>query len=95
MIAVKTKPIVEQLVDIAQKYETSYKGEHDYIHDYNYHNAMLGKGAIITYVRDGVVLGYQETWRINFEQLGRILCQDNWNQLEEDIIMGGYNIRLK
>jgi len=42
-----TKPIVEQLVDIAREYETSYKGSHSYEHDYNYHNAMLFNGILL------------------------------------------------
>ena len=88
MLAIETKPIVEQLVDIAREYETSYKGVHSYTHDYNYHNAMLAKGAIITYLVDGVVLGYFEVWRINYHQFGRLICHDNWNQLDEDITTG-------
>lgn len=40
----------------------------------NYHQAMIDKGNIICYVEDGIVLGYCEFWRINFEQFGRLIC---------------------
>lgn len=88
MLAIETKPIVEQLVDIAQQYETSYKGKHHYTHDYNYHNTMLGKDAIITYVEQGIVLGYFEVWFLNFEQFGRLVAHAEFNQLNEDVVNG-------
>jgi len=88
MLATIYKPIVEQLVEIAQKYETSYKGEHSYAHDYAYHNAMLAKRNIITYTQDGIVLGYFEVWFLNFEQFGRLVVHAPFNQLDEDIVNG-------
>lgn len=40
----------------------------------NYHQTMIDKGNIICYVDSGIVLGYCEFWRINFEQFGRLIC---------------------
>jgi len=50
---------------------------------------LLQKGRIITSVENGVLLGYTEHWRINFEQLGRLVCHvEPFNVATEDIEHG-------
>ena len=39
-----------------------------------YFERLMMNGNIITYVKDGELIGFLEAWRINFSQLGRILC---------------------
>lgn len=50
----------------------------------NYHQGMLDKGNIITYIKDGELLGYVEVWFINFEQFGRLICGDTFIAPFED-----------
>ena len=51
---------------------------------------LLDKGRIlaVTDREDGSLLGYVESWRINYEQFGRIICQQPFNVLLEDINNG-------
>lgn len=39
-----------------------------------YHENLLLQGNILTYIKDDILKGYIEFWRINTEQLGRIIC---------------------
>ena len=66
--------IAEQLTYIYLNCETWHKTKLSE-HEANlYHERLLMQGNILTYVREGVLLGYLEYWRINTEQLGRIIC---------------------
>lgn len=51
---------------------------------------LLDKGRIlgVSDREDGSLLGYVESWRINYEQLGRLICQIPFNVLTEDINNG-------
>jgi hypothetical protein len=53
-----------------------------------YHEYMIGKDAISMVIENGRLLGYVAYYRINFEQLGRLVCQLPFNALEEDIVSG-------
>jgi hypothetical protein len=88
MLATTNKTVMEQLADIAVTYEQDYKGVHSWQHEYSYCKSMLDRRRIITYEQKGIVLGYFEVWFINFEQFGRLICHDNFNQLEENISQG-------
>ena len=83
-----TKSIAEQLVDIHLKYETHYKDITSYDESLNYHTQMLDKGVILTYKKEGELLGYVEAWKINFEQFGRLVCHVPFKQLQENITDG-------
>ena len=53
-----------------------------------YHQHLLDRGNIIT-VSDGDILcGYVEFWKLNFEQLGRIICGDGFSAYLEDVQTG-------
>ena len=53
-----------------------------------YHERLLLQGNIITFCRKNVVLGYLEYWRINPEQLGRIILGIPIKTDVEDILTG-------
>ncbi len=54
----------------------------------NYHRYILSQDAI-RYVFEGErLLGYVAYYRINYEQLGRLVCQLPFNALSEDIVSG-------
>ena len=49
-----------------------------------YFDAMIKRGNIISIVDNGILLGYVEFWRINFEQFGRLIAKAPFFTLEED-----------
>lgn len=53
-----------------------------------YHNTLLFKDRIVYAEQDGELLGYVESWRINFDQFGRKLCGEEVNIEQEDIETG-------
>lgn len=54
----------------------------------DYHQAILDKKAIVSYEENDELLGYAEFWRINNEQLGRIVLGQNFSAKWEDINSG-------
>src|SRR5207249_1120932 len=53
-----------------------------------YYKVAIKKGRIITYIDSGELTGYVESWAINFDQFGRILCRLPFNIKTEDIQNG-------
>ena len=53
-----------------------------------YYDKLYKQGNIITCEKDGVLLGYVEVWKINFEQFGRIICHAQFCADAENIIDG-------
>lgn len=53
-----------------------------------YYRTALDKGRIILYVEDGLCQGYLESFRLDFERLGRLLCNQRFNIALEDINTG-------
>lgn len=53
-----------------------------------YFEVLIIKNRLTTYERGNQLLGYVETWRINFEQFGRILCGCRFAIAPEDINNG-------
>jgi ribosomal protein S18 acetylase RimI-like enzyme len=51
-------------------------------------SVSYGKGRIIIFEIAGEILGYVESWRINFEQFGRIICHAGFPLDTEDIEHG-------
>jgi len=51
-----------------------------------YFESVLRKGRLLLCQdSNGNVLGYCESWRITFEQLGRILCGESFSAVHENI----------
>jgi hypothetical protein len=56
----------------------------------NFFESMLLRGRLHVCVVDDVLLGYGESWRINFEQFGRIVCGINlYDTLDSEDIEHG------
>lgn len=53
-----------------------------------FYNVLIDKDRLVTFDDGEKLLGYVESWRINFEQFGRILCGCRWAIAEEDINTG-------
>lgn len=80
--------IPEQLTFIYLNLENWHKKKLPEAQANAYHERLLMQGNIITYVNDGILLGYIETWRINTEQLGRIIIGEPIATDTEDILTG-------
>lgn len=80
--------IIEQLVDIYLNKETWHKTKMSYEDAYKYHQTMFDRGNIIIWEKQGIVLGYVETWRVNFEQFGRLVCGCDFYADAEDCQTG-------
>ena len=50
-----------------------------------YHQRLYDSGNIIVYRELGVILGYVEVWRINFEQFGRLVCHVPFSAYLENV----------
>lgn len=79
--------VVEQLLDI-YSLETWHDTRMPYLDALAYHDILLENGAITVAMENTMVLGYIEVWKINFEQLGRIMCGENFSAIHEDIYNG-------
>ena len=56
---------------------------------FKYFETAIKKGRILIKTDDaGEVIGYVESWRINYEQLGRIVCGLPFHIADEDIETG-------
>lgn len=80
--------IVEQLTFIYKNMENWHRNKLSEAEANVYHERLLVKGNIITYVDKGILKGYLEFWRINFSQLGRIICGQSIMTDVEDITTG-------
>lgn len=80
--------IPEQLTFIYLNQETWHKKKLSEAEANIYHERLLLQGNIITYGKDNVLVGYIEFWRINADQLGRIIIGDPILTDVEDIVSG-------
>jgi hypothetical protein len=80
--------LAEQLTFIYQHVETWHKKKLSNAEANLYHERLLMQGNIVTIVEDGVLKGYIEIWRINYEQLGRLMCGETIFAFDENITDG-------
>ena len=52
-----------------------------------YYQTLLDKGRLFYIIEDGEIVALSESWRVNFEQFGRIIC-DEPISVYEDIETG-------
>ena len=88
MIQTNVRSIAEQLVDIYYSEEYWIKNRMHPDEALEYHYKQLEKGAIRVIVELGVVLGYYQLWKLNNEQVNRILAKQSFNENTEDITHG-------
>lgn len=53
-----------------------------------YYRVLIGKGRLVTVMDENNLLGYCESWRINYDKFGKLLCHVPINIAEEDISTG-------
>lgn len=81
--------IVSQLVSIYYKYESWQEDprmgrENAFL----YHRTLYENGAIECASEGNIVVGYTETWRLSFDQLGRLVCGKPFSAMQEDVRSG-------
>jgi hypothetical protein len=80
--------IAEQLTYIYLTQECWHRNKLTEEQANEYHERLLMQGNILTSVIDGELKGYVEYWRINTEQLGRIIIGQPILTDTEDIVSG-------
>lgn len=80
--------IVKQLTFVYKNYEYWHKNKLSDEDSDLYHERLLMQGNILTYIENDKLIGYVEVWRINFEQLGRLLCEIPFYVFDENITDG-------
>lgn len=80
--------IIRQLTDIYLNKENWHKSKLSKEESDLYHERLLVQGNILTYIVSGKLIGYLEFWRINFEQIGRLMCGHPIMIDKEDILNG-------
>ena len=83
-----TVDITGQLVDIYLEKESYHERKLSREEAVKYFTRLLENNNILFYEHEGQVLGYVEFWRINYEQLGRIICKQPFSAYLEDITNG-------
>lgn len=81
----KLSNIIEQLTNIYYTQEWWQKNKLPFEEAVKYHARLFEKGRIIVYEEEGKVLGYVESWRINYEQFGRIICHNGFSAYLENV----------
>lgn len=70
--------LIDDLTEIYLNYETWHTRKLSYEEAHSYYGVCTGKNRILARYLPGEekkVVGYVESWRINYEQFGRILCR--------------------
>jgi hypothetical protein len=78
---------LEELLDFTLTHE-QFQTTKDYAHVKDILRVLLDKDRLILAYRDGQIVGYIESWRLSFEQLGRVILDIPFNIESEDIETG-------
>ena len=79
--------IVEQLVKLYFNDELYTKSLTE-LEARRYYSKMLAHGRVQVYLDKCNVIGLIESWRLTYEQLGRVICWTEFDALEEDVNQG-------
>jgi ribosomal protein S18 acetylase RimI-like enzyme len=80
--------IVKQLVDLYCNCEYDTRGTLTELEAMRYYSKMLGHGRIQMIMEEMNMVGFIESWRLDMEQLGRVVCWTRFSALEEDVTEG-------
>ena len=80
--------VIEQLNRIYYEEETWIENKVSMEEIGKYHKIALERGNIFYAVKDENIVGYCETWRIDFDQLGKIVCNVKMDIDTEDTVSG-------
>jgi hypothetical protein len=80
--------LVRQFVYVYENYENWHTKKLPKEEAEKYHKALLQKGRLLYYTDTRGLAGYVESWRLTFDQLGRIICHEPFFPIQEDINTG-------
>lgn len=80
--------VVNELVKVYFEHEWWQKEKLSEEEATDYHDCLLQKGRIVPLLLGSELVGYVESWRINFEQFGRLLCHEPFSAMWEDVQTG-------
>lgn len=80
--------LIKQLNRVYYEEETWHKFKISEEEITKYHERLLSSGNIICEFNESDLIGYVEFWRINYEQFGRIICQEPFSAYLENILDG-------
>ena len=80
--------IIKQLNEIYLTEEDWHTEKLTELEANRYHSYLLRHGRILLYTEGTQLLGYVESWRLTYEQLGRVICDVDFSPLEEDVLEG-------
>lgn len=80
--------IIEELIRIYETEEQWHKTKLSREEARKYFQTVLKKGRILWYMDRGNLVAYVESWRVNYEQLGRIICKAPFSAYLEDVETG-------
>ena len=80
--------IVKQLVKLYYECEYETHGMLTELEAERYYSKMLANNRIQVITEGGNVMGFLESWRLNMEQLGRVVCWSDFSALKEDVTKG-------
>lgn len=83
-----TEELVRQLVAIYYSHEYWHEHKMSRIDAWRYHEKLLELGNIITISSADFLHGYVEYWRLTFEQFGRIICNEPFSAICENVQNG-------
>lgn len=66
--------IIDQITKIYLEKEYWHKSKLTELQANEYHERLMLNGNILTYIKDGKLLGYLEFWLIDYSQFGRLVC---------------------
>ena len=80
--------IVSALMEVYYNEENWHATKLDKVEAEKYFKKLIEKERIIFHTDKESLVGYVETWRINYEQLGRIICKAPFSAYTEDVETG-------
>ena len=80
--------MIEQLREFYHKYDEGQGGGLNDDELDKYHQNLIDKDRLVTYSIGDALIGYIESWRVSYEQLGRILLGEKFNLTKENINNG-------
>jgi len=80
--------MIDQLINIYLEKENWHEYKLPREEAEKYFKRLIGKGRILWVTDNKRIVGYVESWRINYEQFGRIICKETFSAYTEDVETG-------
>ena len=85
---VKIDSVLDQLTRIHYEYENWHDKNQPKSEVKQYISKVIKKGRLLVYVSQGEVLGYVESWRLDYDQWGKIVCHESFSPCDQEVNFG-------